>query len=103
MSAYIPVELQNKIRSHFGDLCAYCRTAEALTVTTFEFEHIIPCLLVGELYLKIYAWLVHLVIVIKQLDKQQLTLILRMRLNYLIHNSNYGQTILLRVKMLQKL
>ncbi|MEH2453438.1 HNH endonuclease [Nostoc sp.] len=42
MSVYIPVELKNKIRSHFVDLCAYCRTAEALTVTTFEFEHIIP-------------------------------------------------------------
>ncbi|MCC5658139.1 hypothetical protein LC608_14295 [Nostoc sp. XA010] len=41
MSPYIPVELQNKIRSNFGDLCAYCRTAEALTVTTFEFEDII--------------------------------------------------------------
>ncbi|MEH1794281.1 HNH endonuclease [Nostoc sp.] len=42
MSVYIPVELKNKIRSHFNNLCAYCHTAEALTVTTFEFEHIIP-------------------------------------------------------------
>jgi len=42
VSIYIAVELKNKIRSHFADLCAYCRTAEALTVTTFEFEHIIP-------------------------------------------------------------
>ncbi|HLO86491.1 MAG TPA: HNH endonuclease signature motif containing protein [Nostocaceae cyanobacterium] len=42
MSVYISVELQNKIRKHFHDCCAYCRTAEALTVTTFEFEHIIP-------------------------------------------------------------
>ena len=42
MSVYIPVELKNKIRSHFANLCAYCHTAEALTVTTFEFEHIIP-------------------------------------------------------------
>ncbi|WP_066423518.1 HNH endonuclease [Anabaena sp. 4-3] len=42
MSVYIPVELQRKIRSKFADCCAYCRTAEHLTVTTFEFEHIIP-------------------------------------------------------------
>ncbi|MEH2319491.1 HNH endonuclease [Nostoc sp.] len=42
MSVYLSVELKNKIRSHFANLCAYCRTAEALTVTTFEFEHIIP-------------------------------------------------------------
>ncbi|MBD2608624.1 HNH endonuclease [Scytonema hofmannii FACHB-248] len=42
MSAYIPVELQRQIRNHFADCCAYCRTAESLTVTTFEFEHIIP-------------------------------------------------------------
>ncbi|MDZ7967288.1 MAG: hypothetical protein RM368_20315 [Nostoc sp. DedSLP03] len=103
MSVYIPVELKKEIRNYFADCCAYCRTAEALTVTTFEFEHIIPLSAGGKLYLKIYAWLVHLVIVIKQLAKQQLTLILRMRFNYLIHNSNCGQTILLGVKMLQKL
>ncbi|MEH2074708.1 MAG: HNH endonuclease signature motif containing protein [Nostoc sp.] len=42
MSIYITVELKNKIRSHFNNLCAYCHTAEALTITTFEFEHIIP-------------------------------------------------------------
>ncbi|MEH2408481.1 HNH endonuclease [Nostoc sp.] len=42
MSVYITVELKNKIRSHFANLCAYCRSAEALTGTTFEFEHIIP-------------------------------------------------------------
>lgn len=42
MSVYISVELQQQIRSHFANCCAYCRTAEALTVTTFEFEHIIP-------------------------------------------------------------
>ena len=42
MSAYISVELQRQIRSRFADCCAYCRTAESLTVTTFEFEHIIP-------------------------------------------------------------
>ncbi|QYX31445.1 HNH endonuclease [Sphaerospermopsis torques-reginae] len=42
MSIYISVELQTKIRRCFGDCCAYCRTAEYLTVSTFEFEHIIP-------------------------------------------------------------
>ena len=42
MSVYISVELQKQIRHRFVDCCAYCRTAESLTVTTFEFEHIIP-------------------------------------------------------------
>lgn len=40
MSAYIPVTLQLRVRDRFGDCCAYCRTAERLTVVTFEFEHI---------------------------------------------------------------
>ena len=42
MSAYIPVELQRQIRTYFRNCCAYCRTAEALTVAIFELEHIIP-------------------------------------------------------------
>jgi HNH endonuclease len=42
VSVYISVELQTKIRHCFSDCCAYCRTAESLTVSTFEFEHIIP-------------------------------------------------------------
>ncbi|NJK28300.1 MAG: HNH endonuclease [Coleofasciculaceae cyanobacterium SM2_3_26] len=42
MSAYIPVELQRQVRRRFANCCAYCRTAEALTVRTFEFEHIVP-------------------------------------------------------------
>lgn len=42
MSVYIPVELQRQIRTHFANCCAYCLTAESLTATTFEFEHIIP-------------------------------------------------------------
>jgi HNH endonuclease len=42
MSAYISVEMQRQIRNQFANCCAYCRTAESLTVTTFEFEHIIP-------------------------------------------------------------
>lgn len=42
MSAYVPVELQRRVRARFCDCCAYCRTAERLTVAVFEFEHIIP-------------------------------------------------------------
>ncbi|MGB8698840.1 MAG: HNH endonuclease signature motif containing protein [Thermosynechococcaceae cyanobacterium] len=42
MSAYVSVELQRRIRTYFANCCAYCRTAESLTVTTFEFEHIMP-------------------------------------------------------------
>ncbi|WP_017298892.1 HNH endonuclease [Nodosilinea nodulosa] len=42
MSAYISSALQRQIRDRFANCCAYCRTAEALTVTTFEFEHIVP-------------------------------------------------------------
>ena len=42
MSAYIPSSIQRQIRDRFANCCAYCRTAEALTVTIFEFEHIVP-------------------------------------------------------------
>lgn len=42
MSVYVPSALQQRIRGQFGDCCAYCRTAELLTATTFEFEHIVP-------------------------------------------------------------
>ena len=42
MSAYISVDLQRQIRDKFSNCCAYCLTAEFLTATTFEFEHIIP-------------------------------------------------------------
>jgi HNH endonuclease len=48
MSVYIPVELQRQIRAKFAGFCAYCRTAESLTATTFEFEHIIPLSAGGE-------------------------------------------------------
>lgn len=48
MSVYIPVDLQRQIRAKFADCCAYCRTAESLTVTTFEFEHIVPLSANGE-------------------------------------------------------
>ena len=42
MSVYISVELQRQIRERFSGCCAYCLTAEYLTVTIFEFEHITP-------------------------------------------------------------
>jgi hypothetical protein len=42
MSAYISTELQRSVRNRFSDCCAYCRTAEKLTATVFEFEHIVP-------------------------------------------------------------
>ena len=42
MSAYISVELQRRICDKFSNCCAYCLTAEFLTATTFEFEHIVP-------------------------------------------------------------
>ncbi|MGL6075943.1 MAG: HNH endonuclease [Fimbriiglobus sp.] len=48
MSVYIPVALQRQIREHFRNCCAYCRTAEELTATTFEFEHIMPSSQGGE-------------------------------------------------------
>lgn len=48
MSAYIPATLQQKIRAQFSDCCAYCRTAEFLTATTFELEHIVPVSLGGK-------------------------------------------------------
>jgi 5-methylcytosine-specific restriction endonuclease McrA len=48
VSIYIPVELQRRIRNHFANCCAYCRTAEYLTATIFEIEHIIPRAANGE-------------------------------------------------------
>lgn len=48
MSVYVPVALQREVRDHFRNLCAYCRTAEALTVVTFELEHIVPLAVGGE-------------------------------------------------------
>ena len=48
MSVYIPVELRRRIRSHFLQRCAYCQSSEALTVVTFEVEHIYPLSLGGQ-------------------------------------------------------
>ena len=42
MTVYISVELQRRVRERFANICAYCRSAEDLTATTFEFEHIVP-------------------------------------------------------------
>lgn len=48
MSTYIPVGLQARLRKHFADRCGYCQTAERLTVSIFEIEHIIPLAAGGE-------------------------------------------------------
>ncbi|MCB9079497.1 MAG: HNH endonuclease [Anaerolineaceae bacterium] len=48
MSVYIPVDLQRRVRSHFAERCAYCQTAESLTVAIFEIEHITPRSAQGE-------------------------------------------------------
>ena len=42
VSRYVPVELQREVRAQFANCCAYCHSAEALTVVTFEIEHILP-------------------------------------------------------------
>jgi 5-methylcytosine-specific restriction endonuclease McrA len=42
MSVYIPAALKRAVRERFGNRCAYCRTAEELTATHFEIEHIDP-------------------------------------------------------------
>lgn len=52
MSRYVPVSLQREVRAQFAGCCAYCHTAEALTVVTFEIEHIRPRGLGGETVLE---------------------------------------------------
>ncbi len=42
MTRYVPAELRAEIRRYFRWRCAYCQTAESLTVTIFEIEHIVP-------------------------------------------------------------
>jgi hypothetical protein len=42
VSVYISADLRRKIRAQFANCCAYCKTAEALSVAVFEFEHIVP-------------------------------------------------------------
>jgi hypothetical protein len=34
--------VRRRVSEHFGHCCAYCHTAEQLTVAIFEFEHILP-------------------------------------------------------------
>jgi hypothetical protein len=47
LSDYVPAELRRQIRAHFFNRCAYCQSGEALTVVTFEVEHIMPISLGG--------------------------------------------------------
>lgn len=42
MSVYIAAKLRRRVRARFANCCAYCRTAEDLSVSIFEFEHIVP-------------------------------------------------------------
>ncbi|MFN3193917.1 MAG: HNH endonuclease [Aureliella sp.] len=42
MSRYVSTELRQRVRGAFDECCAYCKTAESLTVSTFEIEHIVP-------------------------------------------------------------
>jgi hypothetical protein len=42
VSVYVSVDLQRDVRARFANCCAYCRTAENLSVAVFEFEHIVP-------------------------------------------------------------
>jgi hypothetical protein len=42
MSVYIPAELRRQVREQFANCCAYCHTAEELTVAVFEIDHILP-------------------------------------------------------------
>jgi hypothetical protein len=42
MKVYITAQLQRQVRERFANCCAYCRTAEVVTVSIFEFEHIVP-------------------------------------------------------------
>ena len=48
MSAYVPAALRRLVRERFANRCAYCRTAEHLTATHFEIEHIEPRAAGGE-------------------------------------------------------
>ncbi|MBI3760379.1 MAG: HNH endonuclease [Chloroflexi bacterium] len=39
---YIPVEMRRQVRADAGGRCGYCRTAEHLTGTPLEIDHLIP-------------------------------------------------------------
>ena len=47
MSYYVAGALRRRVRETFFSYCAYCQTDEALTVVTFEIEHIVPLSLGG--------------------------------------------------------
>lgn len=38
----MPAVLRRRVAEYFANCCAYCRTAEDLTVAIFELEHITP-------------------------------------------------------------
>ena len=42
MSGSVSSKLRDEVRRFFEARCAYCQTAESLTVAFFEIEHIIP-------------------------------------------------------------
>jgi hypothetical protein len=48
VSGHIPAVLQQEVRDQFKNCCAYCHTAESLTVAIFEIEHIRPRTLGGK-------------------------------------------------------
>ena len=41
MTGYVSVKLRRLVREHFSNRCAYCQTAESLTVSIFEIEHVV--------------------------------------------------------------
>jgi len=56
MTVYIPFELQRRVRDRFANCCAYCRMAEDLSATTFEFEHIVARSAGGETMFDNLCW-----------------------------------------------
>jgi len=48
MSATISAELRAQVHTREKNRCAYCRSPEELTVTTFEVDHIVPTSAGGE-------------------------------------------------------
>lgn len=52
MSVYIPIDLQRQVRARYSSCCAYCGTAEHLTVSIFEIEHVVPLSAGGETVLE---------------------------------------------------
>ncbi len=42
MTPAIPAELRAQVHQRDRGRCAYCRTPEALTITAFEIDHIVP-------------------------------------------------------------